>query len=153
MIYSDFQDLQLSRLGFGAMRLPTQENGSIDEAQVREMVALSMSQGVNYYDTAWPYHNGESEIVMGRVLADYPRDSYYLATKYPGHQILSGGYYPAEIFEKQLEKCGVEYFDFYLLHNINTGSLPTYLDPKWGIVEYFKEQKLPHCRILVPLSS
>ena len=63
------------------------------------MVAYAIGHGVNYFDTAYPYHNGESERVIGRVLKDYPRDSYYLATKYPGHQILSSGYNPAEIFE------------------------------------------------------
>lgn len=82
--------------------------------------------------TASPYHNGESERVMGRVLNEYPRDSWYLATKYPGHQISSTGYDPAEIFEDQLEKCGVEYFDFYLLHNINLQSVHLYLDPQLG---------------------
>ena len=96
---------------------------------------------MNYFDTAWPYHGGDSERVMGRILAEYPRDSYYLATKYPGHQILSDGYNPAEIFEEQLRKCGVDYFDFYLLHNVNEKSVETYLDPQWGIIDYFKEQK------------
>lgn len=141
MVYSDFQDKKLSLLGFGTMRLPQNSDGSIDEAQVREMTRYAMEQGVNYFDTAWPYHNSESERVIGRVLSEYPRDSYYLATKYPGHQILSGGYNPAEIFEAQLLKCGVEYFDFYLLHNVYEKSIETYLDPRWGIIDYFKEQK------------
>ena len=141
MIYNNFQDKELSLLGFGAMRLPTNEDGSIDEVQVREMVSYAMDHGVNYFDTAYPYHNGDSERVMGRVLGNYPRDSYYLATKYPGHQILSDGYNPADIFEEQLRKCGVEYFDFYLLHNVYEKSIETYLDPRWGIIDYFKEQK------------
>lgn len=141
MIKNELFGRELSLLGFGCMRLPTDENGSIDEAQVREMTRLAIEGGVNYFDTAWPYHEGESERVMGRVLSEYPRESYCLATKYPGHQILSNGYYPAEIFEKQLEKCGVEYFDFYLLHNVYERSIETYLDPKWGILDYFREQK------------
>lgn len=141
MIYSKFQDKELSLLGFGAMRLPVLGDGTIDEAQVKEMTAYAMEHGVNYFDTAYPYHGGESERVMGRVLKEYPRDSFYLATKYPGHQILSDGYNPAAIFEEQLEKCGVEYFDFYLLHNVNEKSVETYMDPQWGIVDYFKEQK------------
>ena len=141
MIYTTFQDKKLSLLGFGAMRLPTNADGSIDEPQVKEMTRYAMEHGVNYFDTAWPYHGGESERVMGRILAEYPRDSYYLATKYPGHQILSDGYNPAVIFEEQLRKCGVDYFDFYLLHNVNEKSIETYLDPQWGIIEYFKEQK------------
>ena len=142
MIYRDFQGKQLSLLGFGTMRLPTGEDGRIDEGQVRDMVRYAMDHGVNYFDTAYPYHGGESERVIGRVLKDYPRDSFYLATKYPGHQLSSTGYDPAAIFEEQLEKCGVDYFDFYLLHNVFEKSMETYLDPRWGIIDYFKEQKL-----------
>ena len=141
MITNEFQGKQLSRLGFGTMRLPVKADGSIDEAQVTEMVAYAIGHGVNYFDTAYPYHGGQSERVIGRVLKSYPRESFYLATKYPGHQILSGGYHPAEIFEEQLQKCGVDYFDFYLLHNVYEKSMETYLDPRWGIIDYFKEQK------------
>ena len=141
MMTNDFQGKSLSRLGFGTMRLPTNADGSIDETQVAEMTAYALAHGVNYFDTAWPYHGGESEQVIGRVLSKYPRDSYYLADKYPGHQISSTGYDPAEIFEEQLQKCGVEYFDFYLLHNVYEKSMEVYLDPQWGIVDYFKEQK------------
>ncbi len=139
MIYCDFQGMKLSRLGFGAMRLPTTD-GAIDEQQVEAMVEAAMAAGVNYFDTAWPYHGGLSEIVMGRVLGKYPRDSWYLANKYPGHQVAET-YDPAAIFEEQLRKCGVDYFDFYLLHNVNESSLPVYLDEKWGILDYFREQK------------
>ena len=141
MIDSEFQDKRLGLLGFGTMRLPTHADGSIDEAQVAEMTAYALEHGMNYFDTAYPYHGGESERVIGGVLSKYPRDSWYLATKYPGHQISSTGYNPAEIFEEQLQKCGVEYFDFYLLHNVYEKSMEVYLDPKWGIIDYFKEQK------------
>ena len=140
MLYTEFQGERLSMLGFGAMRLPTLENGAIDEKQVDEMVKCALEGGVNYFDTAYPYHGGMSEIVLGRALRAYPRASYALATKYPGHQI-SESYNPAEIFEEQLKKCGVEYFDFYLLHNVYENSIQTYLDPKWGILAYFREQK------------
>ena len=140
MIYSEFQDKQLSQLGFGLMRLPLMSDGTIDEAQLEEMVAYAMANGINYFDTAWPYHNGESERVIGRILSKYDRNTFYLADKYPGHQIASK-YDPAALFEKQLKKCGVEYFDFYLLHNVYEESMGVYLDPKWGILDYFKEQK------------
>ena len=140
MIFSEFKEKSLSLLGFGAMRLPTLENGAVDEAQVERMVAYAMDHGVNYFDTAWPYHNGESEYVMGRVLSKYPRDSFYLADKFPGHQH-NDHYDPAAVFEKQLKKCGVEYFDFYLLHNVYERSMSVYLDPQWGILDYFREQK------------
>ena len=141
MIYKQFQDKQLSQLGFGTMRLPLLSDGiTIDEAQVEVMTAYAIEHGINYFDTAYPYHQGNSERVIGRVLSKYPRESFYLATKYPGHQIAST-YDPAAIFEEQLEKCGVEYFDFYLLHNVYEKSIDVYMDPQWGILEYFLEQK------------
>ena len=140
MIYSSFQDLQLSLLGFGAMRLPLNEAGGVDEEQVARMVDCAIAGGVNYFDTAYPYHGGESERVLGRVLASYPREQFYLADKYPGHQI-SAHYDPAATFAEQLERCGVDYFDFYLMHNVYEKSMETYLDPRWGIIDYFVEQK------------
>ena len=110
MIYSIFKDLRLSKLGFGAMRLPLQEDGkTIDAPVVKEMVAYAMEHGINYFDTAFPYHAGFSEIVLGEALKAYPRDSWYLADKFPGHQHHLG-MTPAEVFEQQLRKCGVDYF-------------------------------------------
>ena len=144
MLTNDFQGLALSRLGFGAMRLPLlpgrREPTAIDEAQVDAMVDYAMAHGVNYFDTAHPYHGGPSERVLGRSLARYPRQSWYLADKYPGHQIAQR-YDPAAIFEEQLERCGVDYFDFYLLHNVYENSIQVYMDPQWGILDYFVEQK------------
>jgi len=140
MIYSEFQGMNLSMLGFGTMRLPQNEDGSINEQQTFEMVDYAMAHGVNYFDTAYPYHDGNSERVLGRALARYPRDSYYIATKYPGHQI-TDHYDPKAVFEDQLNKCGVDHFDFYLLHNIYENSIGVYKDPKWGILDYFLEQK------------
>lgn len=140
MIFTYLKDDTLPLLGLGAMRLPTLENGKIDEEHTKKMIDLAMENGVNYFDTAYPYHSGESEIVMGKLLKSYPRDSYRLATKYPGHQILDA-YDPKGIFEQQLEKCGVEYFDYYLLHNVSEHSIGTYMNPKWGILDYFREQK------------
>ena len=143
MIYRDFQDKKLSALGFGTMRLPLVPGGGpadIDEKTTADMVRYAMDHGVNYFDTAYPYHGGMSERVIGRVLKDYDRQSFYLATKYPGHQI-SDSYDPAAIFEEQLRNCGVEYFDFYLLHNVYEKSVETYTDPRWGIIDYFLEQK------------
>ena len=141
MIYSDLCGHKVSRLGFGTMRLPLLEDGkTIDRAQTEKMIDYAIANGVNYFDTAAPYHEGKSEIVTGEILGKYPRESYFLATKYPGHQIAKS-YNPAEIFEEQLRKCGVDYFDFYLLHNVNEKCREVYTDPKLGILEYFKEQK------------
>ena len=142
MIYREFQDLKLSMLGMGAMRLPVigGDDGRIDEAQAAAMVDYAMEHGVNYYDTAWGYHNGQSELVMGRALKPYPRESFYLATKFPGYDLANMDKVE-EIFEKQLEKCGVEYFDFYLFHNVCEMNIDAYLDPKYGIHEYLMKQK------------
>ena len=142
MIYNDFQGIKLSSLGMGTMRLPVVDgkNSVIDEAATAEMVEYAMKNGVNYYDTAWGYHSGNSEIVMGKVLKNYPRDSFYLASKFPGYD-LSNMDKVEEIFEKQLEKCQVEYFDFYLVHNVCELNIDHYLDPKYRIYEYLTEQK------------
>ncbi len=142
MIYKSFQDLKLSALGMGAMRLPVigGDDSKIDEAATKKMVAYAMEQGVNYYDTAWGYHDGNSEFVMGRALKEYPRDRFYLATKFPGYD-LSNMTKVEEIFEKQLEKCGVEYFDFYLFHNVCEMNIDAYLDEKYGIYDYLMKQK------------
>ena len=141
MICKDFQGIKLSALGMGAMRLPVGENFTdIDETATEKMVAYAMEHGVNYYDTAWGYHDGASEEVMGRVLGKYPRESYYLATKFPGYD-LSNMDKVEEIFERQLKKCGVEYFDFYLFHNVCEMNINEYLDPKYGIYDYLVKQK------------
>ena len=142
MIYKKFQEMELSALGMGAMRLPVMDgdDSKIDEKAAMEMVDLAMASGVNYYDTAWGYHGGQSEIVMGKALNRYPRDRFYLATKFPGYD-LSNMDKVEEIFEKQLEKCGVEYFDFYLFHNVCEMNIDAYLDPKYGIFDYLVKQK------------
>ncbi|HJC57142.1 MAG TPA: aldo/keto reductase [Candidatus Eisenbergiella intestinipullorum] len=142
MIYRDFQDMKLSGLGMGAMRLPVVDgdDSRIDETKTQAMVDYAMEQGVNYYDTAWGYHDGHSETVMGKALSRYPRENYYLATKFPGYD-LSNMDKVEEIFEKQLEKCGVEYFDFYLFHNVCEMNIDAYLDEKYGIHEYLMKQK------------
>ena len=142
MIYREFQGEKLSALGMGAMRLPVVDgdDARIDEAAATAMVDYAMAHGVNYYDTAWGYHNGNSELVMGRALARYPRESYFLADKFPGYD-LSNMDKVESIFEKQLEKCGVEYFDFYLFHNVCEMNIDAYLDPKYGIFDYLTAQK------------
>lgn len=142
MVYKNYQDLKLSALGMGAMRLPVidGDDAKIDEKAAAEMVAYAMEKGINYYDTAWGYHNGNSEIVMGKILSQYPREQYYLATKFPGYD-LSNMDKVEEIFEKQLEKCQVTYFDFYLFHNVCEMNIDAYLNKKYGIFEYLMKQK------------
>ncbi len=142
MMYRDFQDVKLSALGMGAMRLPVVDgdDSKIDEAAAFAMVDEAMAWGVNYYDTAWGYHNGNSELVMGKALARHPREKFYLATKFPGYDLSNMGKVE-EIFEKQLEKCQVEYFDFYLFHNVCEMNIDAYLDPKYGTYDYLIAQK------------
>lgn len=142
MVYKEFQDLKISALGMGAMRLPVVDgkNAEIDEEKTAGMVAYAMEQGINYYDTAWGYHCGNSELVMGRVLKKYPREKYFLATKFPGYD-LSNMDKVEEIFERQLEKCGVDYFDFYLFHNVCEMNIDAYLDEKYHIYDYLMKQK------------
>lgn len=140
MIYRDFKGEKLSMLGFGTMRLPVLADGQIDAALTQEMVDYALAHGVNYFDTAWPYMQNRSETVVGACLKKHPRDSFYLATKFPGH-MTAETYDPADIFEQQLQKCQVDYFDFYLLHNVYENSVGVYEDPRWGIVDYFIEQK------------
>ena len=105
MIYKDFQDLKLSALGMGCMRLPVVggNDAVVDEAAAEEMVDCAMANGVNYYDTAWGYHNGNSEIALGKALAKHPREKFYIADKFPGYD-LSNMPKVQEIFEEQLKK-------------------------------------------------
>ena len=142
MIYNDFQDLKLSALGMGNMRLPVinGDDGNIDVDAARKMLAYCMEAGINYYDTAYGYHGGNSETVVGELMKEYDRKSFYLASKFPGYDL---SFMPKvkEIFEEQLEKCQTEYFDFYLFHNVCEMNVDAYLDPQYGILDYLLEQK------------
>ena len=143
MIYNSFQDIRLSALGFGAMRLPVigGDDSQIDEAAALRMVDTAMENGVNYYDTAWGYHGGNSELVMGKALARYPRENFYLASKFPGYDPANWGKVE-EIFEEQLKKLNVAYFDFYLFHNVCEMNIDAYLDDEtYHIYSYLMEQK------------
>ena len=142
MIYKNFQNIKLSALGMGGMRFPTVNGsyGNVDEAALAKLIDYAIAHGINYFDTAWGYHEGNSETVLGRALGKYPRESYYLATKFPGYDLSNMGKVE-EIFEKQLEKCGVDYFDFYLFHNVCEKNIDMYLDPNFGIYDYLMKQK------------
>ncbi|MDD3369295.1 MAG: aldo/keto reductase [Lachnospiraceae bacterium] len=142
MIYKTFQDLKLSALGMGAMRLPVidGDDAKIDEAATQEIVDYALEQGINYFDTAWGYHGENSELAMGKALKKHARESFYLTTKFPGYDLNNMDKVQA-IFEKQLEKCQVEYFDFYLFHNVCEMNIDAYLDEKYGIFDYLMAQK------------
>lgn len=141
MLYFDVCGEHVSALGLGTMRLPTLgDDGHIDEEKAGRLFDLAMENGINYYDTAWGYHQENSELVTGKLLSRYPRSSFYLASKFPGFIESCRSRVP-ETFERQLEKCRVEYFDFYLLHNINDSNLDAYLDRTNGMVDYLLEQR------------
>ena len=138
MIFKPFKDISLSRLGMGNMRLPQRfdlPENPIDREKGREMIDLIMKSGVNYYDTAYVYNGGDSERFLGEILADYDRDSYYLATKF---NYGANPDYKA-VFEEQLKRCNTDHFDFYLLHAVGDGNYQDYI--KCGCIEYFKELK------------
>ena len=116
---------ETSLLGFGLMRLPTLDGDSskIDYPKAQAMVDRAYKAGVNYFDTAWPYHESMSEVFAGETLSRYPRESYYLATKMPTWSPFTCEEDMEKIFEKQLEKCKTSYFDFYLAHGMNEDRL------------------------------
>ena len=142
MIQRTFHELNVSGLGMGCMRFPlvNGNNAVVDEVAAGEMIHSLMEQGVNYYDTAWGYHEGTAEAVMGRLLSPFPRDSYFLASKFPGYD-LNNMSKVEEIFEEQLRRCQVDHFDFYLFHNVCEANIDHYLDPQYGILEYLLKQK------------
>jgi len=142
MRYHDFKECHLSALGLGCMRLPVlnEKDDQIDVVKTEEIVDYALKHGINYFDTAWRYHSGNSETVMGQILSKYPRGSYYLATKFPGFspEMFENG---RTIFQEQLQKCRVDYFDFYLLHNVAEKNIDRFISPEYGIVEYLIQQK------------
>lgn len=141
MYYNTFKDKQLSALGLGCMRFPTLADGTIDIEKTTAIVDYAIKNGINYFDTAWVYHNEQSETVMGDILSGYPRESFYLATKFPGFDVkyLTN---VKEIFEAQLKKCKTDYFDFYLFHSITDKNVEGYLnDEEYKIYSYLTEQK------------
>ena len=123
-----FGDNRISLLGLGTMRLPlldATDPTSIDEVGAQEIFDYAYAHGVNYFDTAYPYHGGMSEKFCGRALAKYPRASYHLASKLPGWLLKTEEDIP-RVFAEQLANCRTDYFDFYLLHSIHDGSWPNY---------------------------
>lgn len=113
-------DWKVSALGFGAMRLPTVD-GAIDEPEATRMIRYAIDQGVNYVDTAYPYHDGESEVVLGRVLQDGYREKVRLVTKLPSWFVKSADDFD-RFLDLQLERLQQDSVDMYLLHALNKGS-------------------------------
>ncbi|MBQ7586312.1 MAG: aldo/keto reductase [Desulfovibrionaceae bacterium] len=137
---------KVSILGFGCMRYPVMPGESsprsqnINEAAAFELVDYAIDHGVNYFDTAWGYHGGASQIVTGKALHRHPRDKFFLATKMPGY--LNPTLARAkEMFETQLTNCQVEYFDYYLLHNLSLVANFQRTYEQEGVLNYLLEER------------
>jgi hypothetical protein len=138
MIYKTFKGIKLSTLGMGNMRLPEKDTDSgkvIEYDKAKEIIDYAVANGVNYFDTSYIYHNGESEAFTGKALSEYPRDSYYVADKFnfqaqPDYRIQ---------FPEQLERLNMDHIDFYLLHGIQDNFIDDILAS--GCIDYFKQMK------------
>jgi predicted aldo/keto reductase-like oxidoreductase len=131
---------EISLLGFGLMRLPLRsaDAGDIDRETAEGMVGRAIEGGVNYFDTGVFYHEGKSEVFAGDILSKHPRGSYNLAAKMPPWMVQSPGD-PERMFEEQLKRCRVGYFDFYLIHNMSGDSFD--LVRKNRIYEFLRKKK------------
>lgn len=140
MEYRNFEKLGIapSLLGFGCMRFPLNKDGSICEPEAEKMLDTAIAAGVTYIDTAYPYHNGDSEPFLGRVLKKYDREDFFLATKLPVWNVKTLDD-AKRLFQEQLDRLQVEYVDFYLLHCLDKEKWQTVLD--LGLIPYFEEMK------------
>lgn len=127
-----------SLLGFGCMRFPTTSDGHIDEAEAEKMLDRAYAAGVTYFDTAYPYHNGESEPFVGKVMSKYPRNSFCLATKLPLWKVETLDDAKA-LFPEQLERLRTDYVDFYLLHACNRERFDKMAE--LGVIDYLVSEK------------
>lgn len=139
MIYKQFKNEKISALGLGSLRLPEKADqpNRIDRKEGQKVIDAAIAGGINLFDTAYTYHDGDSEIFLGEALGKYPRDSYYLATKF---------YVAAEtdiqkVFELQMERCQTDYFDFYLLHGLDENYIDAYMDQEKDYLGYLLRQK------------
>lgn len=138
--------VEVSALGYGCMRFPMLANASsprsdeIDTKEAFRLVDFALAHGVNYFDTAWFYHKGASESVLGQALARHPRDSFRIATKMPG-RIIESLPQAKEIFATQLKKCQVDYFDFYQLHAVMGVADYKRIYEDLGVLDFLLEQK------------
>lgn len=138
MEYRNMENLGIkpSLLGFGCMRFPLNADGTIDEPEAEKMLDKAISEGVTYIDTAYPYHNGDSEPFVGRVLKKYDRKSFYLATKLPIWKVETLEE-AKKLIDEQLERLQVDYVDFYLLHALDKARWEKLLN--LGIIPYCEE--------------
>ncbi len=140
-----FKDIEIPLLGFGCMRLPMKSETEIDMVELDKMVEYSMNHGANYFDTAYMYVDSKSESAMGETLKKYNRESYILADKSPIY-VMNEYDDVRKIFDEQRKKCKVEYFDFYMAHNINKNTYDTYkkVEMHKQLLELKKEGKIKY---------
>ena len=129
---------ELSLLGFGCMRLPIKEDGTIDEKRAMSQVRYSIDHGVNYVDTAWPYHMGQSEPFLGRALADGYREKVKVATKLPSW-IVDNREDMDNFLNAQLEKLQTDHIDYYLVHGL-AGELWDKMEAL-GVIDFLDKAK------------
>ncbi len=135
--YIEGLNKSLPGLGYGCMRLPVKD-GKIDFEAARELIHYAYDNGLNYFDTAYNYHSGESEIFLGKVLPEFKRDTYFLTSKMPVWKVEKES--DAEkLFNEQLEKCSTEYFDFYMLHSLSKKTIETV--EKFNLYDFIAKKK------------
>jgi len=139
MYYKQFHNIGISALGMGGLRFPMERNSPdrIDRKKGQKLVDAAIAGGINYFDTAYTYQGGDSERFLGEALSQYPRESFLFATKFyvtPGADLET-------IFEEQLSRCQMDYFDFYLLHSVTEKSIAAYTDESKNYIGYLLEQK------------
>ena len=137
-------DAEVSLLGFGLMRLPVtgSDKSKVDYPKAQAMVEKAYKAGVNYFDTAYVYHEKQSEVFAGDTLSRYPRSSYYLATKMPTWDLVKSKDDAARIFDEQLKKCKTTYFDFYLAHSLSSDRLDNLKNNIYSVLRKKKEEGL-----------
>lgn len=138
MDYRKIGNTDVSLLGYGCMRFPTTAEGAIDEPRAEALLKRAYEAGITYFDTAWPYHKGQSEPFVGKAMKQFKRDTFLFATKLPIWSLKTLDEVK-ETFAKQLEHLQTDYIDFYLIHSLREETWNTCLE--LGVVEYLKEQK------------
>lgn len=139
MYYRKFHGMDISALGIGALRLPMEPGSEerIDRKEAQKVMDAALAGGINYIDTAYTYQNGDSERFLGEALSGYPRESYYLSTKY----YAAANPDIEEVFEEQLKRLRTDYIDFYLLHGMDENFISSYMDPEKDYLGYLLKQK------------
>jgi len=132
---------KVSLLGYGCMRMPCDADQKIDYGKACQLIDYAYAHGVNYYDTAYVYHGGQSEVFIGAALKKYPRESFFLATKMPGWEVKTGLDDAKRLFAEQLSRCQVEYFDYYLLHALGDQGSYDKIYKEYGVLEYLDAEK------------